>query len=199
MTSARDIRMNLIIALFVALYAIALATPASPDPSSGSFFTSLYSDHRATNVGDIVLVVVSESALASHTSTRGNENSSNASMGAGTGWLDFISLTGYGGQSKSAAKGQSQSRDMLSARIAAVVTGLAPNGNLIIQGERRVACNRDFQTVRITGEVRACDIRPDNTVSSQLVANAVIDYTGPDPAEPGGRVGLLPRILGWLF
>ncbi len=53
MTSAKDVRMNLTIAAFVAVYAIGLATSASSDPSSGGFFSSLYSDHRATGLGDI--------------------------------------------------------------------------------------------------------------------------------------------------
>ncbi len=169
------------------------------DPSDGAFFTSLYADHRATAIGDIVHVLISESSLASHTATRSNEKSSSATAGPGVGDLDFISLMGYSGSNKAEARGTSQTRDTLSARIAAVVTGVTPTGSLIIEGERRVACNRDFQTIRVQGEVRPRDIRPDNTVLSQYVANAQIEYTGPDPGKPGGRVGIIPRILGWLF
>jgi len=186
-------------ALLVAAVAAVCAGGCVAEPGDSSFFCSIYADHRATAVGDIVLVVVSESALASHSATHGNDKSSATTVGPGMGLLDFIPLMGYSGQGKSQATGSSQRRDLLTARIAAVVTGITPAGNLIIEGERRVACNRDFQTIRLRGEVRPCDVGPGNTVLSQHVANAEIAYNGPDPARPGGRVGIIPRILGWLF
>ena len=186
-------------ALIVAACMTAAVARGLADPSDTTFFCSMYSDTRAAAVGDIVMVVVSESALATHSATRGNEKSSDTTVGPGTGLLNFIPLLGFGGTGKSEAKGTSQTRDMLSARISAVVTGITPAGNLIIEGERHVACNRDSQTIRIHGEVRPTDVRRDNTVLSQHVANARIEYDGPDPAHPNGRVGIITRILGWLF
>lgn len=185
--------------VLIAACVVGCMTTCAAQSGDGAFFYSMYSDHRAAAVGDIVQVLVSESALASHSSTRGNEKSADTSTGPGLGLLDFIPLIGYSGKAKSGATGTSQSRDLLTARIAAVVTGVTPAGNLIIEGERRVACNRDFQTIRLRGEVRPCDVSRDNTVLSQYVANAQIEYEGPDPAHPGGRVGVITRILGWLF
>jgi len=187
----------------LALILLGLATGLggvhAADPSEGTFFISLYSDHRAQQVGDLVLVVISESSLATHSATRANNRAANASLGAGAGWLDFIPLTSYTGQSAATAKGEAQRRDLLSARIATLVTGLAPNGNLIIEGERTVQVNHDFHTIRLTGEVRVQDLGPDNTVFSHNVANARIEYLGSDPGRPGRRVGILTRILNWLF
>jgi len=181
---------------------ILLAAPCSlcpGDPSDGSFFTCLYLDHRAHQVGDLVLVVISESTLASHSASRSNDKSAETKVDAGTGWLDFIPLMGYGGESKSAAKGQSQHRDLLSARIATIVTGTTPTGNLLIEGERAVKVNHDFQTIHLKGEVRPQDIEPDNTVPSHRVANAHIEYRGSDPGKPGRRVGIITRLLNWLL
>ena len=69
----------------------------------------------------------------------------------------------------------------------------------MVEGERTVQVNHDFQTLRLIGEVRPQDVRADNTVLSQHVANAAIEYEGPDPAKPGRRVGIITRILSWLF
>lgn len=187
------------LALMTPALAAALCALCMADPSEGTFFTSLYSDHRAGQVGDLVLVVISESSLASHSTTRANDSSAGGSIGAGVGWLDFIPLTGYTGQSKSGAKGQAQQRDLLSARIATLVTGVTPGGNLMIEGERTIQVNHDVHTIRLTGEVRPQDLGPSNTVFSHNVANARIEYMGSDPARPGKRVGIITRILNWLF
>jgi len=190
-------------AISLLLMALALATTlcslCAADPSEGAFFTSLYSDHRAGQVGDLVLVVISESSLASHSATRANDSSASGSIGAGVGWLDFIPLTSYTGQSKSGAKGQAQHRDLLSAQIATLVTGIAPSGNLMIEGERTIQVNHDMHTIRLSGEMRPEDLGPANTVLSHNVANARIEYMGADPARPGKRVGIITRILNWLF
>lgn len=173
--------------------------PAEVRPDGGGFFASLYADHRATAPGDILFVVVSESATASQSASRSNAKSSGVEVGPGTGWLDFIPEIGFGGSFSASAAGGSQRRNMLSARIATTVTGFTPAGNLIIEGERTVRVNHDLQTIRLTGEVRPRDVRSDNTVLSQHIANAAIEYQGPDPGRPGKRVGIITRVLGWLF
>ncbi|MEA3402915.1 MAG: flagellar basal body L-ring protein FlgH [Armatimonadota bacterium] len=179
---------------------LAASTPACyAEPGETQFFGSLYEDFRARQPGDILFVVISESARASHSATRENQKSTSAQAGPGTAWLDFIPGLSYGGEMQHAAGGRSQRRDLLSARVATTVTGVTPAGNLTIEGERRVRVNRDWQTIRLVGEVRPTDVRPDNTVLSHHVANASIEYEGPDPGKPHGRVGLITRILGWLF
>jgi flagellar L-ring protein precursor FlgH len=173
--------------------------PAPAGPDGGGFFTSLYDDHRAAEAGDILFVVVSESTTASHSATRSNSKSTDARVGPGTGWLDFIPEIGFGGDLNSGAGGSSQRRNVLSTRIATTITGTTPTGNLMITGQRTVRVNHDLQTITLTGEVRPQDVRPDNTVLSQHIANASIDYEGPDPGRPGKKVGIITRILGWLF
>lgn len=183
----------------LAALAVSAAAEDVPDPSGGLFFVSLYEDHRATSPGDILFVVVSESTTASHSATRADGKSSEVQVGPGSGWLDFIPSLGFGGDLRASASGSSQRRNLLSTRIATTVSGTTPEGNLIIEGERTVRVNHDVQVIRLIGEVRPQDVRPDNTVLSQHVANAAIDYEGPEPGEPGKKVGIITRILGWLF
>ncbi|MFW5866642.1 MAG: flagellar basal body L-ring protein FlgH [Armatimonadota bacterium] len=172
---------------------------AGTGPDGGGFFMSLYDDHRAAAPGDVLFVVVSESTTASQSASRSNSKSADVGIDAGSGWLRFIPEMGFGGSLGTGASGASQRRNSLSARIATTVTGVTPTGNLIITGERTVQVNHDVQTIRLTGEVRPEDVRTDNTVLSQHIANAAIEYDGPDPGRPGKRVGIITRVLGWLF
>lgn len=187
----------------IALAGTALAACADQrgevGPDGGSFFTSLYEDHRAAQPGDILFVVVAESTTASQSASRSNSRSADAEVGPGTGWLDFIPEIGFGGGLSAGASGSSQRRNTLSTRIATTITRVTPAGNLMITGERMVRVNHDLQTIRLIGEVRPQDVRPDNTVLSEHIANAAIEYEGPDPGKPGKKVGIITRALGWLF
>ncbi|NLO05595.1 MAG: flagellar basal body L-ring protein FlgH [candidate division WS1 bacterium] len=169
------------------------------EPGDGTFFSSLYGDHRACAPGDILFVVISEAMSASHSATSSDARSADAEIGPGAGWLDFIPLMGYSGELNASASGVSRRSNVLSARVAVTVIGYTPEGNLIISGERTVRVNDEMQSTCLTGEVRPQDVRPDNTVLSQHVANAAIEYQGPEPGRPGKRVGIITRILGWLF
>lgn len=186
----------LITVLLTQIVAIQLG---AADPGDTQFFAGLYAEHRATAPGDILFVVISETSVASYSSSRTNQKSGEARVGPGTGWLDFIPELGFGGQLSAGASGQSQLRDSLAARVAVTVTGRSPTGNLLVEGERTVRVNDALRTLRLSGEVRPEDVRPDNTVLSHLVAHARIEYQGPDPGRPGRHVGILTRILGWLF
>ncbi|MFW6157155.1 MAG: flagellar basal body L-ring protein FlgH [Armatimonadota bacterium] len=186
-------------AVLASALAVCAQGPAAAGPDGGGFFMSLYDDHRAGSPGDILFVVVSESTTASHSASRSNSKGGSARVGPGSAWLDFIPEVGFGGDLSTSAGGSAQRRNVLSTRIATTITGVTPAGNLIIEGQRTIRVNHDLQTVRLIGEVRPQDVRADNTVLSQHVANAEIEYCGPDPGRPGKEVGIITRILGWLF
>jgi len=193
---------KIVTAALVTLVAAPIAgaqAPAEVGPDGGAFFTSLYDDHRAAAPGDILFVVVSEYATASQSASHSNSKSADVGVEEGTGWLSFIPEMGFGGSLSTGASGGSQRRNSLTARIATTVTGVTPAGNLMICGERTVRVNHDLQTIRLTGEVRPEDVMTDNSVLSQHIANAAIEYVGPDPARPGRNAGIITRILGWLF
>lgn len=196
-----SVRMSRVAVLvsFAVLMVEGAAPPTRAEPGETGFFAALYADHRARRPGDILFVVISETSMASHAASRSNSRDASAQVGPGTAWLDFIPGLSFGGELDAKAGGQSQRRDVLSARIAVVVTGVTASGNLIIEGERTIRVNHDYQAIRLIGEVRPQDVRPDNTVLSQHVAAARIEYEGPDPGRPGDRVGIITRILGWLF
>ena len=78
----------------------------------------------------------------------------------------------FKGQSKSA---QSNS---LQGNISVSVVKVLPNGNLMVRGEKWVMLNNGNEYIRVTGVVRSEDVNADNTVLSQRVGNARIQYGG---------------------
>ncbi len=176
-----------------------LGSYAAAQQTDTSFFAGLYTTPVAHKVGDILTVIVAESTQATHQATREHAKKAQAKAGPGEGTLKFIPLLGYGGSSTSSAKASSARQETLYTRLSARVVGITAGGNLRIEGQREIVVNQDLQRLTISGEVRPQDIRADNTVYSQDLINAHISYRGSDPGRPGKRVGIITRLLNWLF
>jgi flagellar L-ring protein precursor FlgH len=77
----------------------------------------------------------------------------------------------------------------LTGSVTVTVVDVLANGNLVVQGEKWININQGDEYIRLRGIVRASDISPDNTISSERVANAQIEYSGKgtfaDANEPG--------------
>lgn len=164
-----------------------------------STFMSLFGDRKAYCVGDVLHILITENAQANQNLTSNNSNSTDATIGPGLGLLDFLPLAGYSGAIAAESKGGVNRSASFVGRVAVTVTEVMPNGNLIVEGCRNVTVHKDFQIIKLTGEVRPQDVTADNTVPSFRVANAVISYTGSDPLKPGSKVGIITRVLHWLF
>jgi flagellar L-ring protein precursor FlgH len=104
-----------------------------------------------------------------------------------------------GGNQSSVATGRADSTSQFNATISVIVTDVDPNGNLHIQGTRDVRINKETQKIVLTGTVRQDDIRPDNTVFSERVANAEIKADGKGAVAENTRRSFLSKILDWLF
>jgi flagellar L-ring protein precursor FlgH len=66
-------------------------------------------------------------------------------------------------------------RESLTFPIAAEVVDIRPNGNLVIQADRRIRINDEVWQQSLTGEVDRQAIGPDRTVRSDMVANLRIE------------------------
>lgn len=171
---------------------VTVPTPAKPAPGSlwvpGS--KQFFKDSRARDVGDLITVLVNETAQAKgENKAEGGKTDSNQ---AGILTLPFITgqlatrgidLTATGLANTSSArdfkgKGKNERKDNLTASIAAVVTQVLPNGLLVIEGQREVLVNYEKQIMKITGIVRPEDITSTNTVPSEKIAEARIMYAG---------------------
>lgn len=177
----------------------ALPLTAGPTFTPASPFARLFCDRKAYRVGDVLTVIIAESSQASHQAGRQLKKKSATKLGPGAGVIQMIPAAGFGGESQIDAAGTSTRSGSVVGRITVTVVGVGPNGNLLIQGERTVRVNKDFQVFRLKGELRPRDVRADNTVLSQSVANATIEYEGSDPREPGNRAGLIEQLLNFFF
>ena len=85
------------------------------------------------------------------------------------------------------------------ARIAAVVVDVQPNGNLVVEGRRRIQFDEEVKTIKVSGLVRPRDIAPNNTVLSRNVANATLSYEGEGPLTRATNQGWLEVIIDFIW
>ncbi len=177
--------------------------------------TSLFSDHKAMNVGDIVTVTISEKASATKEATTTTGKSSSYSAGIpnllGLENSDFIldsndhvdlsNLINASVNNSFDGSGKTVRTDNLSASLTTQVVGKYPNGNLKIRGGKEVMVNNEVQIIYITGIIRPVDITSANSVDSEKILNARISYTGKGVISDKQKVGWLGRALDavWPF
>lgn len=193
------------------LAAIGLSVVASaqipPDAENpGSLFPRRYvnpfMDRTAKFEGDVVTIVISESSLASFaasTSTSKTEKNLIDQILAPNLFHKLIPQLGTGANGSNEGKGSTQQSGRLSARMAAVVKQVLPNGNLVIEGVRQIRTNKDTQTFFLTGIIRPDDVMSNNIVFSENIAEADIRVDGKGQISDRTRRGLITRILDWLF
>lgn len=160
---------------------------------------SLYADHKARRVGDIVTIIVLESSRASKSAATKTSKRSDSSGSLndlfGLGKLPL--KMGADAGSDYSGSGTTTRSGTMEAKISAFVKQVLPNGNLVLEGTRKVAVNDDVQEIMVSGIVRPQDVRADNSVLSIYLADAQIKYLGEGPIAQ--RPGILTRILQTPF
>ena len=156
-------------------------------PGARQFFK----DQRAARVGDIltVNVAVADNAQLTDSTTRTRGNSEAAGipnfLGLESGGLNkaFNGITpskavNLTSASNSTGTGQIQRDETINLKVAAVVTQVLPNGNLVIEGHQEVRVNFEVRDLSIQGVVRPEDITATNTINHTQMAEARISYGG---------------------
>lgn len=160
--------------------------------------TTFFKDQRAADVGDIitVLVDINDTAELENESSRSRSSGENANLSRLFGLeqdLDAIapeaindlatgllnpSLTDFGSTSNSSGTGTIEREEEVVAQLAAIVTQVLPNGNLVVHGRQEVVVNFEKRILQIDGVIRPEDITITNTIASQQIAEARITYGG---------------------
>ncbi|MFP4213103.1 MAG: flagellar basal body L-ring protein FlgH [Desulfohalobiaceae bacterium] len=186
------------------------------ESSPGSLFQKgqseyLFADNRARRTGDIVLVnIVEDSSAESGAETEANRDSS-ASVGVDS-FLDQSDFLGVPGTGQASAiegsanndfegEGSTSRETSVTATVAARVVDVTPNGLMQVQGAREVRVNGENQIVGVSGLIRSRDIAADNSISSNQLADAKIEFFGRGVLADKQRPGWMTRVLDnvWPF
>ncbi|MEJ5259293.1 MAG: flagellar basal body L-ring protein FlgH [Anaerohalosphaeraceae bacterium] len=169
----------------------------------------LYADDKANQIGDVLTIVISESHKVDNKVKQDLSRSSERSFEVGGDDISIghvlpsVSKVKVDLDSKKSLSGKSDYKDerKIEDRITVVVMDIHPNGNLVVMGTRTREVNGDMQTIQVSGIVRPRDIRFDNTVRSEQVANfqmvAVNEGVTKDFTKPGWLGKFLDKI--WPF
>ncbi len=165
-------------------------------------FSSLFSDHKAVRIGDAVTILVMESSKASNSADKSTGRASDLAFGF-DGAMDQTSLPGVDvGVSSSndfRGSGSTKTSGMVQTKIAATIDSVLANGNLRINGSRKITINGEEQRIFIKGIVRVSDISSDNQVYSYDISDAEIVFEGEGMIESNQNPGWLTRFFHWIF
>lgn len=186
---------------------VAPADLRPPPQNSGAIYQAgydmrLFEDHTARRVGDILTVQLNERTQSQKGAS--NEDSKNDTISIAAPILGLLGLGFLGSQDAKAelqsssqfkGKGKTDQSNQLNGAISVTVVELLPNGNLKIRGEKRITLNQGDEFVRLSGIVRPVDIRPDNVILSEKIADATFMYTGEGSLADVSSKGWVARAL----
>jgi flagellar L-ring protein precursor FlgH len=174
--------------------------------SPASRLTNLGSDLRATQVDDLVTILVSEQASAVVNGATKTQRQSNlkssvtglAGVSKATGAL--ANLANLSTQSQLNGQGATSRSTQLSTTLSARVTHVLPNGYLVVEGNKDVVVNSEHQLVTVRGVVRPTDLSTNNVVASNQVAQMELKINGKGVVNDAvRRPFILYRILMGLL
>ncbi len=152
---------------------------------------AFFKDQRASDIGDIITVVVTidDSAAVDNTTTRTRANSDAAQLNGLFGYEGSLgsifpeavtgaNLLNLGSNTSNVGTGKVDRTEAVNLRVAGVITQKLPNGNMVVYGRQEVRVNFEVREVVVGGVIRAADITSSNTISYDQMAEARISYGG---------------------
>jgi flagellar L-ring protein precursor FlgH len=145
----------------------------------------LFTDPRALSQGDILTVNIKVNDRANFKNQNDRSRTANRKLGfdVSAQWDTIGSTAGKGSgtlnsATDTSADGEIKRSETLDLNVAAIVTDVLPNGNLMIRGSQEVRVNAELRVLTIAGIVRPADIGAENTIPYERIAEARISYGG---------------------
>src|SRR3954454_13150808 len=150
---------------------------------------AFFRDQREARIGDLLTVTVNITDKANIA----NETQRSRTAKEDAGISDFAGkqlVTGSAekvlgsrtlpadSNSSNDGRGWVNRQEALQTHVAAVVTQVLPNGNLVVEGKQEIRVNFEIRELIVAGIVRPEDIQSDNTIDSSKIAQARIAYGG---------------------
>jgi flagellar L-ring protein FlgH len=152
---------------------------------------AFFKDQRAQQIGDLVTVRVKVTDQAQINNSTSRSRKAEEGMGAqnlfgleaeGIKFLpdgtQLDALVNADSNSSSSGSGSIRRSEQLVTNVAAVVTQVLPNGNMVVEGKQEIRVNFEVRELIVAGVVRPEDIEADNTIDSSKIAQARIAYGG---------------------
>ncbi|MBU3634451.1 flagellar basal body L-ring protein FlgH [Polynucleobacter sp. es-GGE-1] len=144
---------------------------------STASYRPIFEGNRARGVGDIVTVVVAESTTSKTTLNNLSSKTSSSTATAKDQFGNTISPTwSWANNLSNENKGGGQQDNTFTGSIAATVLEVSPTGYLTVAGEKQIGFDEGAQFIRFSGTVNPKMITVNNTVDSNTVADARIEY-----------------------
>ena len=163
-------------------------------------FRPLFEDYRARLVGDSLTVQIVEKISATQKSTSSIDKS--GKLAASVTALPGVSPNAFNRASaagsttiSSAGAGTTENSNDFSGTITAVVTGVLPNGHLLIAGEKQIGVNHNVDVLRFSGQVDPRMIQTGNVVASAQIANVRVEQRGRGAQAEAQGIGWLSRFF----
>jgi len=160
----------------------------------------LFEDQRPRNTGDIITIVIAENVNATKSSAaNAARNASEAfavpvTPGIFGGLFHNTNLSAAGSNGFNGAGGASAA-NTFNGTLTVTVTGVLPNGNLEVSGEKQMLINQGNEFVRFSGVVNPTTISGTNPVFSTQVADAKIEYSAKGYIDESQQMGWLQRFF----
>lgn len=177
-----------------------------------SYASHMYTNlHRASRVGDMVTILIEESAQGTKTAQTKTQRRSEHKFGIG-GLFGLVgkltsAISGFqpdkaidvNHENKHDGKGETKRKGTLQAKLTARVTKVLKNGDMLIRGQKNIRVNGEEQSLIIEGFVRPYDIASNNTIESTYIADARITFSGFGTVSDKQKPGWLSRILDHIL
>lgn len=152
---------------------------------------TFFKDQRASQIGDILTVVIeiSDEAELENETSRSRSGGEDIDLPNVLGYEQYLGnlfpdavsaedLVNIGSSSTTNGEGSIEREEEIELELAAMVTQVLPNGNMVIYGRQEVRVNYELREIKIAGIIRPEDIQSDNTISHDKIAEARIAYGG---------------------
>lgn len=155
-------------------------------------FFGIFQDQRAAKVGDIITVNIEASDNASmknKTEQYRDDNEDTVNINTLAGYekyakdylpdtVDTSDLFNVMSNHDVQGEGKINRSEKINMTMAAVVTQVLPNDNLVIEGTQEIRVNYELRQLTVRGIIRRADIKSDNTIESSKIAELRVSYGG---------------------
>lgn len=186
----------------LSLTLVAVAPSKSLWTSKRNSERGMFADRTAASVGDILLIRIDEETIVNRSSSKSTSSNTNISYGISSFIIpdvlednSVMPNVALSPTDSFSGSGSVSDTNVLEAKIAVQVVDVLPNGNLLIEGARKVKMQGETQYVVMKGQVRGDDVMTDNSVMSYNIVNASVEVLGDGDLMTAQKKNWLNQLL----